>query len=155
WNPVQGALMYALIVSPTGYGVWDMYGDDLAPSVSSRYVWGLLPNTYYYVDMCTEFTAGWHCSQSTFTTGPAESLPDRHTLYNSVHDLTSQVRLMTQGLTNRARSGTPLYQELLDHMRDPSQGTSCGIFTDALLDQLSPHHILGRYRQLSLDGMDG
>ncbi len=76
WNQIPDALMYALIVSPTGSGIWDMYGDDFEPTVSSRYVWGLLPNTYYYVSLCTEKASGWTCSDSTFTTGPAGALPE-------------------------------------------------------------------------------
>lgn len=154
WNQVPGALVYTLIISPTGYGVWDMYGDDLAPTVSSRYVWGLLPNTYYYADMCTDFVTGWKCSQSNFTTGPAGQLPNRQTFYNMVQSLTSQVRLMTQGMTNQATPGTPLYQEMLDHMKDPNQ-VSCGMYTITLLDQMTSNQISGRSRQLTVDGMDG
>jgi hypothetical protein len=154
WNPVSNALIYALIISPTGYGIWDMYSDDLAPSVSSRYVWGLQPNTYYYADMCTEFTTGWICTQSNFTTGPAGALPNRQAFYNRVQNLTSQVRLMTQGMTNRATPGTALYQEMLDHGQNPND-VSCGYYTITLLDQMTQNQILGRRRDITLDGADG
>ena len=154
WNAIPNALAYSLIVSPTGYGIRDMYADTWAPTVSSRYVWGLLPNTYYYADMCTQKSSGWSCSQSTFTTGPQGQLPDRQTFYNEVQSLTSQVRLMTQGMTNHATPGTPLYQEMLDHGQDPNNVT-CGYYTITLLDLMTPGQILGRYRQLTLDGVDG
>ena len=115
WNPVADAVAYSLIVSPTGYGIRDMFADTWKATVSSRYVWGLEPNTFYYADMCTQKVGGWTCTQSTFTTGPAGSLPNRQAFYNEVQSLTSQVRLMTQGMTNQATPGTPLYQEMLDH----------------------------------------
>jgi hypothetical protein len=154
WNTVPNAVAYSLIVSPTGFGVRDMFSDTWTPTVSSRYVWGLLPNTYYYADMCMQTSSGWFCSQSTFTTGPAPQLPDRQTFYSMVQNLTSQVRLMTQGMTNHATPGTPLYQEMLDHGKDPNNVT-CGYYTLTLLDQMTPSQILGRYRQISVDGVDG
>jgi hypothetical protein len=154
WNAVPNALAYSLIVSPTNYGVRDMFADDWVPTVSSRYVWGLLPNTYYYADMCTQFTSGWKCSQSTFTTGPAGAVPNRQQFYSEVQSLTAQVRLMTQGMTNHATPGTPLYQEMIDHGQNPNDVT-CGYYSITLLDQMTPNRILGRYRELTLDGVDG
>ncbi|MGB8888940.1 MAG: hypothetical protein WCC87_19585 [Candidatus Korobacteraceae bacterium] len=154
WNAVPSALAYSLIISPTNYGVRDMFADTWAPIVSSRYVWGLLPSTYYYADMCTQFTSGWRCSQSTFTTGPAGALPNRQQFYNTVQSLTSQVRLMTQGMTNHAIPGTPLYEEMIDHGQNPNEVT-CGYYSITLLDQMTPNQILGRYRELTLDGVDG
>ena len=154
WNATPGALSYALIVSPTGFGVWDMFGIDLAPSVTSRYVWGLLPNTLYYVNLCSNLPSGWRCSSSTFATGPAGPLPNRQAFYAAVQNFTSQVRLMTQGMTNRATPGTPLYQESLDLMQNPNEVT-CGTYTITLLDQMTPSQILGRLRNMTVDGMDG
>ena len=154
WNSIPGALAYALIVSPTNYGTYDMYSDSWVPSVSSRYVWGLQPNTYYYASMCTQTASGWTCANSNFTTGPAGPLPNRQTFYSLVQSLTGQVRLMTQGMTSKAVPGTPLYQEMLDHGKDPNQ-VDCGYFTITLLDMMTPNQILGRRRDITLDGMDG
>ncbi len=62
---------------------------------------------------------------------------------------------MTYGLTAKAIPGTPLYQESLDHGRDPNQVT-CGIFAATLLvDEMTPNQILGRSRGISIDGIDG
>jgi hypothetical protein len=151
WNTVPDATLYVLIISPTNYETWDMYAEDLAPTVSSRYGWGLLPSTYYYASLCTYKVNGWACSNTNFTTGPAESLPDRQTFYNTVQGLTSQVRLMTYGMTNQAMPGTPLYQEALDHMHDPNN-VDCGFYTITLVDQMTPNHILARVRNMTLDG---
>ncbi len=153
WNTVPDATAYLILVSPTNYRTWDMYFDYLAPTVSSRYPWGLLPNTYYYVTLCTEKTTGEYCSYSSFTTRPSGALPNRQEFYNSIQNLTSQVRLMTQGTSNRAIPGTALYQDSLDHLRDPNSVT-CGIYAITLLDQMTPANILARRRDLTLDGMD-
>ena len=153
WNQVADALSYWLIISPTNYDTVDMYNDEFVQSVSSRYVWGLLPNTYYYVTLCTQKVSGQACSNSNFTTGPAGSLPDRQVFYQTVQNLTSQVRLMTQGMSNQATPGTLLYQEMLDHGQDPNS-VNCADYTIALLDLMSQNRILGRWRNLSLDGVD-
>lgn len=153
WNQTPDALLYLLIVSPTNYGTLDMYNEPLAPSVSSRYVWGLLPDKYYYVQLCTEKASGWVCSNSNFSTGPAGSLPDRQVFYQTVQNLTAQVRLMTQGMTNQATPDTPLYQEMLDHQQDPNN-VNCTYYAITLLDLMTPSQILGRYRSLSLDGVE-
>jgi len=150
WSTIPDALYYALVVSPTNYYTWDDFGGDFAPTVSSRYVWGLLPNTYYYVTLCAWTASGWKCSLSNFTTGPAGSLPDRQTFYNTVHSLTSRVRLMTLGMTNQASPGTPLFQESLVHMTDPNR-VQCGTYAVTLLDQMTPNQILGRIRNITLD----
>ncbi|MGC2108076.1 MAG: hypothetical protein WA655_01075 [Candidatus Korobacteraceae bacterium] len=151
WNTVPIANEYLLLVSPTNFNTWDMFADDLASTVSNRYVWGLLPNTYYYVTLCTETSTGELCSYSTFTTGPAGSLPNRQAFYSIVESLTSQVRLMTQGMTNQAIQGTPLYQEALNHNHNPNQ-VDCGDYTLTLLDLMDQQQILGRRRDMSLDG---
>lgn len=153
WNTVVNATYYILLVSPTGFNTWDLYTADLAPTVSSRYVWGLEPNTYYYVTLCTQTSAGQTCSDSTFTTGPANGLPNQQQFYSQVQSLTSQVRLMTEGMSNQATPGTPLYQDSLDNMRNPNDIT-CGIYAITLLDQMTPNQILARRRDLSLDGME-
>ena len=151
WNTVSDASSYLFMISPTNYETWDMYAEDLAPTVSSRYGWGLLPNTYYYASLCTEKVTGETCSNTNFTTGPAGPLPNRQTFYTTVQNLTSQVRLMTYGMTNRAIPGTALYQEALDHMHDPNN-VDCGFFTITLVDQMTPNQVLGRVRNLTLDG---
>jgi hypothetical protein len=150
WNTVSDSLITLLLVSPTSYETWDNYAEDLAPTVSSRYVWGLLPNTYYYASLCTQKVSGWTCANSNFTTGPAGPLPDRQTFYNTVQSLTSQVRLMTYGMTNKAIPGTALYQDMLDHMKDPNN-VDCGYYTFTLLDLMTQGQILGRRRDMSLD----
>jgi hypothetical protein len=61
---------------------------------------------------------------------------------------------MTQGMTNQATPGTPLYQESLDLMQNPN-GVTCGTYTLTLLDQFTPNQILGRLRKMTVDGMDG
>ncbi len=150
WNTVPDSLMTLLLVSPTNYGTWDNYAEDLVPTVSNRYVWGLLPSTHYFASLCTQKVSGWTCSNTTFTTAPAGQLPDRTAFYNLVQQLTSQVRLMTYGLSNRAIPGTALYQDMLDHGRDPNN-VDCGYYTYTLLDQFTQNHILGRRRDLTLD----
>ena len=153
WNTVSDATAYLILVSPTGFRTWDMYFDYLAPNVSGRYAWGLLPNTYYYVTLCTEKSSGEVCTYSNFTTGSSDPLPNRSAFYSQVQSLTSQVRLMTQGMSNRATPGTALYQDASDHLRDPNSIT-CGLYAITLLDQFTPNHILSRRRDLSLDGVD-
>jgi hypothetical protein len=153
WNQVPDAMVYLLIISPTDYGVWDMYNESFAQSVSSRYVWGLLSNTYYYAELCAQKASGWVCSRSNFTTGPTQSFPDRQPFYQMVQRLTSEVRLMTQGMTSQATSGTPLYQEMLDHGQDPSH-VNCTYYAYTLLDLMTENQVLGRYRMLSLDGVE-
>jgi hypothetical protein len=153
WNPVPDALVYLLIISPTNYDTWDMYNESFVQSVSSRYVWGLLPNTYYYADLCTQKLSGWACSKSNFTTGPTDPLPDRQLVYKMVQSLTSKVRLMTLGMTGPPKSGTPLYQEMLDHGQNPSY-VNCTFFAFTLLNLMTANQVLGRYRTLSLDGVE-
>jgi hypothetical protein len=153
WSQVPDALVYLLIISPTDYGALDMYNEPLVSSVSSRYVWGLLPNTYYYAELCTQKVSGWACSKSNFTTAPMGLFPDRETFYHRVQSLTSKVRLMTQGMTNQAMSGTPLYHEMLDHGQDPSQ-VNCTFYAITLLDLMTPGQLLGRYRSLNLNGVE-
>jgi hypothetical protein len=150
WNTVSDALSYALIISPTNYGVYDLYSDDLAPTVSSRYPWGLQPNTYYYARMCTDKVSGWTCVNTNFTTGPAGQLPNRQAFYQNVQAFTSQVRLMTEGMSNVATPGTPLYQEMLDHMKNPNR-VDCGYYTITLLDLMTQNQIMGRRRDMTLD----
>jgi hypothetical protein len=154
WNQVPNAQLYVLLVSPTNYQTWDMYASDLAPSVTSRYVWSLEPNTYYYATLCAQTASGTVCSNSNFTTGPAEPLPNRQAFYSTVQSLTSQVRLMTQGLGGVASPGTPLYQNALDHNQNPN-GVDCGTFASTLADQMTQNDILVRVRQVTLNGADG
>jgi hypothetical protein len=153
WNRVPDALAYLLIISPTSFGAWDMYNESFVPSVSRRYVWGLLPNTYYYAKLCTQKSSGWGCSTSNFITGSADPPPDRQTFYQMVQGLTSQVRLMTQGMTNYATVGTPLYQEMIDHGQNPNL-VNCTYYAYMLLDLLTANKLLGRYRTISLDGLE-
>lgn len=153
WNQVPDASVYLLIISPTNYDTWDMYNESFVQSVSSRYVWGLLPNTYYYAELCAQKVSGWACSTSNFTTGPTSSFPEREPFYQMVQSLTSQVRLMTQGMTSQATSGTPLYQEMLDHGQDPNH-VNCTYYAYALLDLMTANQVLSRYRMLSLDGVE-
>ena len=153
WNQVPDASVYLLIISPTNYDTWDMYNESFVQSVSSRYVWGLLPNTYYYAELCAQKASGWVCSTSNFTTGPAAPPPERQAFYQKVQGLTSQVRLMTQGMTSQATSGTPLYQEMLDHGQDPSH-VNCTYYAYTLLDLMTASQVQSRYRMLSLDGVE-
>jgi hypothetical protein len=153
WNQVPDALMYLLIISPTDYGTSDLYNEPVIQSVSSRYVWGLLPNTYYYAELCTQKVSGWACFKSNFTTGPTGPLPDRQPFYHMVQSLTSEVRLMTQGMTGPPKLGTPLYQEMVDHGQIPTY-VNCSYFAYTLLNLMTANQVLGRYRTLSLDGVE-
>lgn len=153
WNQVPDASVYLLIISPTNYDTWDMYNESFVQSVSSRYVWGLLPDTYYYAELCAQKVSGWVCSTSNFTTGSAGPPPERQSFYRTVQSLTSQVRLMTQGMTSQATSGTPLYQEMLDHGQDPAH-VNCTYYAYTLLDLMTANQVQSRYRMLSLDGVE-
>ena len=161
WSLPSGSTGYSLTVSPTGYGVADFFVGIkyMISSVSSSYVWGLLPNTKYYVRLCT-YNAGPHgggCVNSSFTTGTAPPLPpDRNAFYQTVQSLTAQVRQgMTQGLTNIPVSGSYLAQFIANHAGNPNQSIGAGWFAGALLDQFTMNRILARQRNTSLDGADG
>src|SRR5579884_4124372 len=160
WSVPQGATGYNLSVSPTGYGVPDFFVgiQYMIASVSSSYVWGLEPNTKYYVQLCTQNPGpyGGGCVNTTFTTGDAPPLPaDRNAFFQTVQNLTSQVRLMAQFYPAIPVPGSFLYQFIQNHAADPTQATSCGWFAAALLDQFTMNGILARQRNLSLDGADG
>jgi hypothetical protein len=160
WNQVPNANGYTMAVSPTGYGVFDFFNGTqyLIPSATSEYVWGLQPNTKYYVQLCTgnPDPGGGDCVQSTFTTGAAPPVPsDRNAFYQSVQNLTAQVRLMTQGFSNIPIPGSYLAQYMTNHGGDPTQAALCGWFSAALLDEFAMNGILGRERNVSLDGWDG
>ncbi len=158
WNQVPGAESYLLLVSPTNYNTWDNFAADLAPTVSSAYVWNLQPSTLYYATLCAQTVSGWPCSNSTFTTAPAPEPLARGAFYATIRNLTGQVRLMTQPTTqpgnNIPVAGTYLYQSMLDHYRNPANGASCGDFAGALADLLTKAGVLSRVRQSTLDGGD-
>ena len=160
WTQPQGATEYLLTVSPTGYGVTDFFVgvQYVIPTVTSEYVWGLHPNTTYYAQLCTgnPGLGGGGCVQTSFSTGPAPSLPpDRNAFYTRVQNLTAQVRLMTQGFSNVPIPGSPLFEYIVNHAGNTAQGTSCGWFAAALLDQFTENGILARRRDLTVDGADG
>jgi hypothetical protein len=159
WNQPAGATAYGLQVSPTGYGANDFFigmTTIVAPN-TSEYVWSLQPNTTYYAQLCTHNPGpyGGGCTNSTFTTGSALPIPsDRNAFYQTVQNLTGQIRLMTTltGSTAVPIPGTYLYQVFADHGKDPALGTSCGWYADALLDEFTMNEILARQRNLSLNG---
>ena len=155
WTPAQGATEYAINVSPTGYGIADFFAEETIPTVTSQYPWGLQPDTLYYVQLCTlnPGPGGGGCTETTFTTGPAPALPSsRAAFYQSVEKITSQVRLMTRGVTNVPVSGTYLYKFIRNHSGDPTQPTNCAWFAQTLLDEFTMNGILARERNISLDG---
>jgi len=57
---------------------------------------------------------------------------------------------MTEGMSNIATPGTPLYQEMIDHMRNPND-VDCGYYTITVLDLMTQSQILGRRRDMTLD----
>jgi hypothetical protein len=159
WTQAQGATAYKLHVSPTGYGADDFFAGmtDIAAPNTSEYVWALQPSTTYYTQLCTQNPGpyGGDCTNSTFTTSPALPIPsDRNAFYQTVQNLTAQVRLMTTTIGSSAVAipGTYLYQMMVDHGEDPTQGTSCGWFAAALLDKFDMNEILARQRNITLNG---
>jgi hypothetical protein len=162
WTQAQGATAYSMSVSPTGYGADDFFAGItvIAPPNTSEYVWALQPSTTYYAQLCTQNPGpyGGGCTNSTFTTGAALPIPsDRNAFYQTVQNLTMQVRLMTTTIGSLAIAipGTYLYQLIVDHGGDPTQGTSCGWYAAALLDEFDMNDILARQRTLTENGAVG
>ncbi len=146
--------MYSLIVSPTGYGIRDMFADVESYRLQSIRLGSgaqhLLLRRHVYAE-------GWRVDllKSTLYHWAGRRAAQSPGFLQRGAELHLPGQLMTQGMTNHATPGTPLYQEMLDHGQNPNQ-VSCGYYTITLLDQMTPNQIyLGRYRQITVDGVDG
>jgi hypothetical protein len=154
WTAVPGATTYLLAVSPTKYNGKDNFREDFAGSVNSGYVWNLQPNTLYYVSLYTQTATGAATSFSTFTTGTNPLPAARSSFYNTILNLTAQVRQSAAFPGNLPLPGGILYQNMLMHTDDPTKGAACVNFAKALADLLTANSILVRGRDTTFDGAD-
>jgi len=154
WTPVPGAKSYTLTVSPTAFNVRDNYMEVFAGNVNSGSVWNLQPNTLYYVTLATQTAAGWANSYSTVTTGTNPPPTVRSSFYKTIFNLTAQIRQSAAFPGDLPLPGGYLYQDMLIHGYDPTQGSACGNMAQALADLLTTHGILARVRNTTFEGAD-
>lgn len=135
----------------TAIGDQDVYdNEEIQPDQSSVFVWGLFPNTTYYVRLWTELKGNWTYSDTVFTTSDPDPLPDRQAFYSTTSNLTAQVRGMTIGMSDQRTPGTPLAIEVKD--RGVDQIALCTDYSRVLVVLLTRNRITARVRQTTLDG---
>jgi len=110
WNSVPGAQTYYIYVG-TSPGQTDIYNSsEIAPTITTRTVLGLIGGQAYYVTLWTKINNTWYSVPSSFSSASQPLPSDTNTFRSTVQQLTGNVRLMTQGATNSPIPGTLLAQ---------------------------------------------
>ena len=149
WEQVAGADGYFIYIG-TAPGQKDVYGSNQLPAgVTSRTVWGLLPEKLYYARLWTVHKEDWSYSDVSFRTATAGSPLDRNKLHSTVERLTARVRESTEGTTNTPLPDTPLAAELAIWNKTSAW---CVEYSFTLLELLAKQHISARRVTLTLVG---
>jgi hypothetical protein len=152
WNPVSGAQAYDLTVGATA-GANDIFeSDQILASKTATAVSGMLPNNTYYVRFWVQANNEWQWNDSVFQTGPLDPLPGRDLFYQTVQDLTAQVRQMTIDESDKPSPGSLLAAEVADRGYDTN--ADCVDYSIVLIDLLLKNRIGARRRNLTLNGTD-
>jgi hypothetical protein len=149
WNSVPGAQWYYIYVGDQP-GVTDVYNSgQLATSITSRLVPGLLGAKTYYVRMWTFINNTWFSNTTSFSTAP-QPLPSSASSFRStVQQQTGAVRLMTQGVTNTPIPGTLLATVVA---QDGRTTAFCTEYAYTLAEELIGQRISIRLRSMTFDG---
>ena len=149
WTSVPGAQVYYIYVG-TSPGQTDIYNSgQIAPTITSRLVPGLLGAKVYYVTLWTKINNTWYSVPSSFSTASQPLPSDANTFRSAVQQLTGNVRLMTQGATNSPIPGTLLAQVVAE---DGVPVASCEQYAEALTRLLAGQRISARMRNTFFDG---
>jgi len=149
WNSVPGAQVYYIYVG-TSPGQTDIYNSsEIAPTITSRTVLGLIGGQTYYVTLWTKINNTWNSAPSSFTTASQPLPSDANTFRSTVQQLTGNVRLMTQGTTNSPIPGTLLAQVVAE---DGVQWAFCTQYAETLTRLFMGQRISTRIRSIVFDG---
>src|SRR2546427_713052 len=149
WTSVPGAQVYYIYVG-TSPGQTDIYNSgQIAPTITSRLVPGLLGAKVYYVTLWAKINNTWYSVPSSFSTASQPLPSDANTFRSAVQQLTGNVRLMTQGATNSPIPGTLLAQVVAE---DGVPVASCEQYAEALTRLLAGQRISARMRNSFFDG---
>jgi hypothetical protein len=149
WNSVPGAQVYYIYVG-TSPGQTDIYNSsEIAPTITSRTVLGLIGGQTYYVTLWTKINNTWNSAPSSFTTASQPLPSDANTFRSTVQQLTGNVRLMTQGSTNSPIPGTLLAQVVAE---DGVQWAFCTQYAETLARLFIGQRISTRIRSIVFDG---
>jgi len=149
WNSVPGAQVYYIYVG-TSPGQTDIYNSsEIAPTITSRTVLGLIGGQTYYVTLWTKINNTWNSAPSSFTTASQPLPSDANTFRSTVQQLTGNVRLMTQGSTNSPIPGTLLAQVVAE---DGVQWAFCTQYAETLTRLFIGQRISTRIRSIVFDG---
>jgi hypothetical protein len=149
WNSVPGAKWYYIYVGDQP-GVTDVYNSgQLATSITSRLVPGLLGAQTYYVKMWTYINNTWFSNTTSFSTAPQPLPASASNFRSTVQQQTGAVRLMTEGLTNTPIPGSLLAQVVA---QDGRTTAFCTEYAYTLAEELIGQRISIRVRSLTFDG---
>jgi len=149
WSSVPGAQAYYIYVG-TSPGQTDIYNSsEIAPTLTSRTVLGLIGGQTYYVTLWTKINNTWNSVPSSFSTASQPLPSDANTFRSTVQQLTGNVRLMTQGATNSPIPGTLLAQVVAE---DGVQWAFCTQYAETLTRLLVGQRISARIRSIVFDG---
>src|SRR5947209_6703499 len=146
WNAVPNVGAYYLYVGSTP-GAKDVFNSGEVSNTSIP-VWGLVPGQNYFARLWTKKNARWYISDTTFQTAPG-NLPDQTNFYQTVQNLTAQVRGMTEGPTNKPLAGSPLTSQVAS--RGITNAT-CLDYATVLTELLYQNHISARLRVITFNG---
>jgi hypothetical protein len=149
WSSVPGAQAYYIYVG-TSPGQTDIYNSsEIAPTLTSRTVLGLIGGQTYYVTLWTKINNTWNSVPSSFSTASQPLPSDANTFRSTIQQLTGNVRLMTQGTTNFPIAGTLLAQVVAE---DGVQWAFCTQYAETLIRLFMGQRISTRIRSIVFDG---
>src|SRR5882672_9529001 len=149
WNSIPGAQAYYIYVG-TSPGQTDIYNSsEIAPTITTRTVLGLIGGQAYYVTLWTKINNTWYSVPSSFSSASQPLPSDTNTFRSTVQQLTGNVRLMTQGATNSPIPGTLLAQVVAE---DGVQWAFCTQYAETLTRLLVGQRISARIRSIVFDG---